>query len=61
MKPKREHLVEPKPAPKFDRGFTQKNCESCGKRAIKIDKDKFGMRTCSCGATWHPQKLKVQK
>lgn len=36
--------------------FLQKKCPECGKRAIKIEKDKKGMRTCECGNTWYPSK-----
>jgi len=40
----------------------QKNCPKCGLRAIKIARDKLGMRTCpddECGTTWYPMKKKV--
>lgn len=40
--------------------LVQKTCPECGKRAIKIDRDKLGMRTCECGHTWYPVKKKLE-
>ncbi len=32
----------------------------CNKRAIKVDRDRYGKRTCECGYTWFPEKKKVE-
>lgn len=39
--------------------LSQNHCPKCGKRAIKIDRDRIGKRTCECGETWYPTKKKA--
>lgn len=57
----RVSLVPQEESEKMTESITQKICEKCGERAIKIDNDKFGKRTCACGHTWYPTKIKVTK
>lgn len=42
----------------------QKHCPKCGLRALRIDRDKLGMRHCpddECGETWYPAKKTAEQ
>jgi hypothetical protein len=40
------------------RNLTQKICEECGQKAVKVENDRFGLRACPNGHTWYAAKIK---